>query len=66
MKIVRDLFGFFGEVSIELSKVEWPKFNNFVKSTLVVLFMVVVFTVYLGVVDWCIFQLTNKIFMLSL
>jgi len=48
---VRDIVRFFREVRVELSKVVWPKFDEFVGSTLIVLFLVGVFAVYLGAVD---------------
>jgi len=48
---VRDIMRFFREVRVELSKVVWPKFDEFVGSTLIVLFLVGVFAVYLGAVD---------------
>ena len=42
---------FLNEVKIELGKVAWPKFDEFVGSTIVVLFLVFAFAVYLGLVD---------------
>ena len=43
---------FFREVRFELSKVEWPKFDEWVGSTLVVLVLVCFFSIYLGLVDF--------------
>ena len=48
---VSDIMRFFREVRVELSKVVWPKFDEFVGSTLIVLFLVGLFAVYLGAVD---------------
>ena len=49
---VNTVVQFFKEVRFELSKVEWPKFNEWVGSTLVVLVLVCFFSVYLGLVDF--------------
>jgi len=38
-------------VQSELSKVTWPGFNEFVGSTIVVLILIVLFTIYLGGLD---------------
>lgn len=43
---------FLQEVKLEFSKVVWPKTNDFIGSTIIVLFLVVVFALYLGLVDW--------------
>lgn len=54
---------FLKEVRVELSKVEWPKRDEFIGSTIVTLILVLFFTIYLGVVDkankWIIY---DKIF----
>jgi preprotein translocase subunit SecE len=49
---VKNVVQFFHEVKIELSKVEWPSFDEWVGSTIIVLFLVGVFAVYLGVIDF--------------
>jgi preprotein translocase, SecE subunit, bacterial len=48
---VKNITKFFSEVRIELARVEWPKFDDFVGSTLIVLLMIVLFTTFFGVVD---------------
>jgi len=48
---IYDVMRFFREVRFELSKVVWPKFDEFVGSTLIVLFLVCVFAIFLGTVD---------------
>lgn len=58
----KNIAQFFREVQIELSKVEWPSLNEWVGSTVVVLFLVVVFAVYLGVVDMAFNKLATYIF----
>jgi preprotein translocase subunit SecE len=52
---------FLNEVKLELSKVVWPKFNEWVGSTIVVLVIVVAFAVYLGLVDTVIFKLMKRV-----
>ncbi len=49
---VKNVVRFLQEVRIELSKVEWPKFDEWVGSTLIVLFLVSVFAIYLGAIDF--------------
>ncbi|MBA3954008.1 preprotein translocase subunit SecE [Candidatus Dependentiae bacterium] len=54
---------FLKEVKVELSRVEWPKLDEWVGATAVTLILVVFFAIFLGLVDrvnsWLIF---NKIF----
>lgn len=59
---VKNVLQFFQEVRIELSKVDWPNFQEFVGSTLVVLVLVCFFAVYLGVVDLGLSKLATYIF----
>lgn len=47
-----NLLTFFKEVRVELGKVAWPSFNEFVGATIVVLIIVAAFAVYLGAVDF--------------
>ncbi len=48
---MKNVAQFVKEVHLELSKVTWPKFNEFVGSTIVVLLLMSFFSIYLGVVD---------------
>ena len=54
---------FLKEVKIELSRVEWPKRDDFIGATIVTLVLVLFFTIFLGAVDkvnkWVIY---DKIF----
>jgi len=52
---------FLNEVKVELSKVIWPRFDEWVGSTIVVLVMVIAFAVYLGLVDTVIFNLIKRV-----
>jgi preprotein translocase subunit SecE len=50
-KIMMNVTQFVKEVHLELSKVTWPKFDEFVGSTIVVLLLMSFFSIYLGLVD---------------
>jgi len=63
MKQVADITRFLGEVRTEMAKVVWPKFNELVGSTIVVLIIVAAFTVYLGSVDFILARATEWIFL---
>lgn len=62
MDIITSTKQFLGEVGIELSKVIWPTRNEFIGSTIVVLFLVAVFAVYLGFLDAVLSQVTRYLF----
>ena len=53
---------FFSEVRLELSRVIWPKFDEFIGSTIIVLVIVAAFAVYLGGVDFGLSYLAQYIF----
>ena len=53
---------FFKQVRSELSKVVWPKFDDWIGSTVVVLFLVAVFAVYLGSLDFILNKIAQSIF----
>ena len=55
---------FLREVRAELLKVVWPKYDEFVGSTIVVLLLVCAFAIYLGGVDLGLSQLARYIFKL--
>ena len=61
---LKNMTQFVQEVRFELSKVEWPKTNEFIGSTIVVLFLVFLFSVYLGVIDLGLSKLAKYIFAL--
>lgn len=42
---------FLQEVKLELSRVEWPSFQEFVGSALVALVVVIAFAIFLGTAD---------------
>ena len=48
---MKDIGKFLGEVKLEMSRVVWPKYDEFVGSTIIVVFLVAVLSLYLGVVD---------------
>jgi len=53
---------FFRQVKSELSKVVWPKFDDWVGSTIVVIFLVTVFAIYLGSLDSIMSWMIKSIF----
>jgi preprotein translocase subunit SecE len=61
---VKNIMQFLYEVRLELSKVVWPKFDEWVGSTIVVLFLVCVFAIYLGAIDLVMSKLARYIFKL--
>ncbi len=48
---MKNLTKFLSEVQVELSRVEWPSFKDFIGYTIVVLSIVVIFAIFFGVVD---------------
>jgi preprotein translocase subunit SecE len=57
---------FIQEVRLELSRIEWPTYNEFIGSTIVVLFLVTILSLFFGAVDRVISVLMQYIFELSL
>lgn len=53
---------FLSEVRLEFSKIVWPKFDELVGSVLVVLFLVVIFAIYLGFIDFVFYSIAQYIF----
>lgn len=50
---IKNLGQFLKEVKLELSKIVWPSFNEFIGSTIIVLIVIILFSIYLGIVDFC-------------
>lgn len=48
---MKDVIQFLNEVRLELSKVVWPKVDEWIGSTIIVLVLVLVFALYLKAVD---------------
>lgn len=48
---MKNIGTFFNEVKVELSKVIWPTKEEFIGSTLVGLFIILVFTIFFGVIN---------------
>jgi preprotein translocase subunit SecE len=49
--VINETVQFLREVRAELAKVVWPKRDEFVGSTIIVLLLVWAFAIYLGAVD---------------
>lgn len=58
---MKDAVQFLSQVRVELTRVVWPKFDDWVGSTIVVLVLVALFSVYLWGVDWVFSQLMLQI-----
>jgi len=56
---MKEVAQFLREVRLELGKVIWPKFDEFVGATIIVLFLVFIFAIYLGFVDFCLSNLAK-------
>jgi len=63
-KMIKDVTRFVKEVHLELSKVTWPKFDEFLGSTVVVLVLVTFFSIYLGLIDLGFSELARLVFKL--
>ena len=58
---MKDAVQFLSQVRVELTRVVWPKFDDWVGSTIVVLVLVALFSVYLWGVDWVFSQLMWRV-----
>ncbi len=52
VKKTRKLGNYFKEVKIELKKVSWPSKNEIISSTVIVLFLTVIFSAFIGGFDY--------------
>lgn len=62
--MIKDVTQFIKDVQFELSKVTWPKFDEWVGATIVTLLLMSFFAVYLGLVDKGLTELMRVIFRL--
>ena len=49
---MKDIVQFLSEVRIELNKVVWPKYDDWIGSTIIVLVLVLIFALFLGLIDF--------------
>jgi preprotein translocase subunit SecE len=66
MNIISSSKQFLHEVRVEMSKVIWPSFDEFVGSTIVVLFLVAVIALYLGLLDAVLSVIIRNIFKMAI
>ncbi len=59
---IKQVVQFVHEVRAEFSKVLWPKFDDFVGSTIIVMILMCIFAVFLGLVDLGFSRLANYMF----
>ncbi len=64
---IKGVVQYLGEVKAEFSKVVWPKYAEFLGSTIVVLLLMTIFAVYLGIIDFGVSKIISYlIFKISL
>lgn len=61
----KEIFQFLREVRLELAKVVWPGFDEWVGSTIIVFVLVVFFGIYLSTLDAGFSELAKYIFRLN-
>lgn len=59
---MKQVMQFFKEVRVELSKVEWPKPDEFLGALVITLLFMTFFAIFLGSVDRIISWLAQKVF----
>jgi preprotein translocase subunit SecE len=59
---MKNTMQFLTEVKVELSKVTWPKYDEWVGSTIIVIVLAILFAIYLGIVDYAFSKLAGLIF----
>jgi preprotein translocase subunit SecE len=62
--MIKNVTQFAKEVHLELSKVTWPSWEEFLGSTVVVLVLVTFFSIYLGLIDLGLSELMRLVFKL--
>ncbi|HEB41988.1 MAG TPA: preprotein translocase subunit SecE [Candidatus Dependentiae bacterium] len=61
---MKNMMQFLQDVKIEMTKVVWPKFDEFIGSTIIVLVLVCAFAIYLGSIDFVFSKFARYIFKL--
>jgi preprotein translocase subunit SecE len=59
---MKDVVQFLSQVRVELTRVIWPKFDDWIGSTIVVLILVALFSIYLFFIDSMFSQLAQWVF----
>jgi len=59
---IKNAVQFLLEVKSEMKKVVWPSYQEFVGSTIIVLVLLVVFMIYLGLIDAGLTRLAKYVF----
>lgn len=58
---MKDIVQFLSQVRVELAKVVWPKFDDWIGSTIVVLVLIALFSIYLFFIDSMFSQLMKQV-----
>ncbi len=59
---IKNAIQFLQDVKSEMKKVVWPSYQEFVGSTIIVLLLLVVFMIYLGLIDAALVRLAKYVF----
>lgn len=62
---MKSIVQFLQEVRIEMGKVQWPKYDEFVGATVVTLLVVLFFALFIGAVDRGVAWIIKQIFTYS-
>ena len=62
IQVVNESKKFLKEVKLELKRIVWPKYNEWVGSTIIALIIIVAFSCYLWGVDQVFYNMAKKIF----
>lgn len=60
--MIKNGINYFKQVYVEFSKVVWPSYQEWLGSTVVVLFITLFFMIYLGVLDLGLVKIAKYIF----
>jgi preprotein translocase subunit SecE len=60
--VMKNVVQFLSEVKIELGKVVWPSIDEWIGSTIVVLFLVLISSIYLAPLDFGFSKIASYIF----
>lgn len=59
---MRNVQKFFQEVRSEFSKIVWPSYDELIGSLVIVIFLVALFSLFLGSVDFVFYHLAKYVF----
>jgi preprotein translocase subunit SecE len=57
---MKNVLSFLKEVKLEFSKIVWPTKKEFIGSTLIILFVILLFTIFLGFINFMFHIIAQK------